>query len=95
MASRTQEKKNADNTNKAVRFIHGNKQEQLNTEQLHKKYGITPLNISIFQRAKQFWETIRISENEQYTKLITPHTHTWFPKSSNIIEMESPQALIT
>ena len=83
--------------NKAVRFIHCNEEEQLNTEQLHIKYNITPLNISSYYKAQKTWETIRIRENAQYEELMTEryNTHTWFPKSSTIIDMEEPEALIT
>ena len=79
--------------NKAVRFIHCNEEEQLNTKQLHIKYSITPLNISNHYKAQKTWETIKISENAQYEVLVTErnNTHTWFPKSSTIIT----QAIIT
>ncbi len=83
--------------NKAVRFIHCNEQEQLNTGELHIKYNIAPLNISNFHKAQKIWETIRISENEQFEELVTPrnNSHTWFPRNSNIIRMEPPHAIIT
>ena len=83
--------------NKAVRFIHCNEEEQLNTKQLHIKYNITPLNISNYYKAQKTWETIRISENAHYEVLVTErnNSHTWFPKSSTIITMEEPLAIIT
>ncbi len=97
MASRTQKRKMQTVLNKALRFIHCNEEDQLNSEQLHIKYGITPLNISTFYKAQKVWNTIGISENEQYNELITPHNnfHAWFPKSSIIIDMEPPHAIIT
>ncbi len=83
--------------NKAVRFIHCNEDEQLNTEQLHLKYDITPLNISNYNKALKTWETIRTSEFEKYEELTLNRdkSHTWFPKCSNIVNMATPQAIIT
>ena len=97
VASLTQKRKLQSILNKAVRFIHCNEEEQLNTKQLHIKYNISPLNISSYYKAKKTWETIRISENDQYEELVTErnNTHTWFPKSSIIINMEEPEAIIT
>ncbi len=40
------------------------------------EYNVAPLNISIFYKAQKVWETIRMSENEQYAELITPHDNT-------------------
>ncbi len=81
MASRSQKMKMTMVLNKALRLIHCNEEDQLNSEQLHIKYGITPLNISIFYKPQKVWDTIRISENEQYNELITPHnnSHAWLP----------------
>ncbi len=83
--------------NKALRFIHCNEQDPLNTEELHIKYNIAPLNISNYYKAQKVWETIRISENDQYNEMVIPqnNAHKWFPKSSDIIGMEPPQAIIT
>ncbi len=83
--------------NKALRFIHCNERDHLNTEELHIKYNIAPLNISNSYKAQKVWETIRISENDQYNKIVTPYnnTHKWFPKNSDITRMEPPQAIIT
>ncbi len=70
--------------NKALRFINCNEQEQPNTFDLHIKYKITHLNISIHHKALNIWETIKISENQQCNTLVIPHmyVHNWFPKSS-------------
>ena len=97
MASKSQQRKMQTILNKAVRFIHCNEQEQLNTQDLHIKYNITPLNIINYHKAINTWETIKISENQQYNLLTTPHniTHSWYPKSSKIITMEPPQAILT
>ena len=97
MASITQKRKLQTVLNKAIRFIHCNEEEYLNTEQLHRKYNITPLNITNYYKARRTWETIRISETEQYEELVTErdNNHTWFPKSSAIITMGEPQAIIT
>jgi len=97
MASLSQKRKMQTILNKALRFIHCNEQERLNSFHLHIKYNITPLNIINYNKALNTWETLKISENEQYNMLIIPNnnTHTWFPKSSKIITMEPPQAIIT
>ena len=97
MASPTQKRNMQTILNKALRFIHCNEQEQLKANELHIKYNINPLNISIYHKALNTWETIKSSEIEQYNDLITPHNniHTWFPKTSNIITMEPPAEIIT
>ncbi len=97
MASNTQKRKMQIILNKAVRFIHCNESEELNTMELHQKYNITPLNISTYYKAQRIWATIQASEPEQYEMLVTPrpNTHTWFPKSSDIVSLEPPQAIIT
>ncbi len=97
MASPTQKRRMQIVLNKALRFIHCNEDEQLNTSELHIKYNITPLNICNYNKAVNIWETIKISENEQYEELtgLRNKIHTWFPKSSEIIRMEIPQAIIT
>ncbi len=83
--------------NKALRFIHCNEQEQLNSYDLHIKYNITSLNIINYQKTLNTWETIKVSEVDQHNTLITPHNNSnnWFPKCSKIITMQSPQAIIT
>ncbi len=97
MASRTQKRNMQIVLNKALRFVHCNESEELNTSELHIKYNITPLNISIYQKAIKIWETIKTSEIQQYNNLITPHDkiHSWFPKTSIIITMEPPERIIT
>ncbi len=57
--------------NKAVRFINCNEPGQINTSDLHIKYNITPLNISNHHKAQNTWESIKVSEQEQYNALIT------------------------
>lgn len=96
-ASQTQKRKMQSVLNKALRFIHCNEQERLTASELHIKYNIAPLSIVNYHKAQNTWETIKISENLQFEELVTPHnnTHTWFPKSSNIIRMATPQAIIT
>ncbi len=76
--------------NQALRFIHSNEQEQLTTSELHIKYNIAPLNIYNYQSALKTWETIKISDREQYNALVIPYhtSHRWFPKSSKIITLQ-------
>ncbi len=96
-ASQTQKRKMQTVQNKALSFIHCYEQEPLTAFELHIKYNIAPLNIANYYKAQNTWETIKISENIKYEELVTQHnnTHTWFPKSSNVIKMETPQAIIT
>ncbi len=97
MASKSQHRKMQTILNKAVRFIHCKEEEHLNTEQLHQKYNITPLNITNYSNAIKTWNTIRTSEPEQYEILTTARgtPHKWFPKCSYIINMAMPPAIIT
>ena len=94
MASKTQKKKMQVILNKALRFIHCNEEEQLNTFDVHMKYNIAPLNITNYHKALK---TIRISEIEQYNTLIIQHnnTHSWFPKCSTIRITEPPEPITT
>ena len=96
-ASKTQKIKMQRILNKALRFIHCNDEEELLTEELHHKYNIAPLNISIFNSAQKTWEAIRITETELYAELTIPHnnTHNWFPKSSSVINCQPPIPIIT
>ena len=96
-ASQTQKRKIQSVLNKALKFIYCNEQEPLTVSELHIKYNIAPLNIANYCKAQNTWETIKISENLQYEKLTTIHinTHQWFPKSNNIVRMETLQAIIT
>ncbi len=59
VASQTQKRNMQIVLNKAIRFIHCNEREELNTKDLHIKYNITPSNISIFHSSKQIWEIIK------------------------------------
>ena len=52
--------------NKALRFIDRNEGDIISVEDLHRKYNITPLNISIHNKACKIWETVNITENEHY-----------------------------
>ena len=83
--------------NKALRFINCNEEEQTTVSELHLKNNVTPLNVAIHEKAKNIWETIRVSEPDQYETLVTPqlNSHSWFPKSSVIINMQTPQPILT
>lgn len=79
--------------NFALRFIHCNEQDLLNTEELHTKFNITPLSTSNHYKAQRVWETIKLNENELYDKLSASRNYTpnWFPESSSIIGMNHPR----
>ncbi len=51
--SNTQKKQMQTVLNKALRFIHQNEDTRLNSEELHIKYDINPLNISIHKKSKE------------------------------------------
>ncbi len=97
MASKTQKRKIQTVLNKAVKFINYNEPEQLDTSDLHINYNITPLNIFNHHKTQNTWESIKVSEQEQYNALITPHTniHASIPKSSIIIGTELPHPITT
>ena len=83
--------------NKALKFIDCNEDNDARLKELHEKYNITPLNRIIDIRAKKIWESVKATEPEHYHKLIESREreHKWFPKTSNIIHLGTPQAIIT
>ncbi len=83
--------------NKVLRFIHHNEQDILRSEDLHLKCNITPLNISTHNKACKIWETVHITEQKLYNNLTIQYRnkHTWFPKSSGIINSPPPVAIYT
>ncbi len=70
--------------NKALRFIHQNEEIRLNSEELHIKYNINPLNISIHKKARNTWENVKNTEPELYENLIIPQNtpHYMVPKNN-------------
>ncbi len=88
MASSPEKRKMQTILNKALKFINCNEQEQISSYDLHIKYNITPSNMINYQKALNTWETIKISEVDQYNTLTTPHNnfHNWFPKCSKILQ---------
>ncbi len=83
--------------NKALRFVHHNEQDILRSEDLHLKYNITPLNISIHNKACKIWDIVHITEHELYNNLTIQYRnkHTWFPKTGGIINSPLPAAIYT
>lgn len=83
--------------NKALKFINCNEDDEATVAELHEKYNIQPLNISIHKRAKNIWEAVKITEQEHYNNLITnrEHEHTWFPKTNTVISQDTPEGIIT
>ncbi len=82
--------------NKALKFINCSEGNEATTEELHVKYNNTPLNISINQKSKKTWEAVRATEPEHYNNLTVnfDREHTWFPKTSKIINQDIPDAII-
>ena len=55
--------------NKELKFIKCNESNRETLKELHRKYNITPLNISIDQRAKKIREAVKETEPEHYNNL--------------------------
>ncbi len=70
MALPSQKRKMQIILNKALRFIHCNEQDQLNSFYVHIKYNITHLNITNYRKALNIWETIK-NKSERAIQ----HTH--------------------
>ena len=74
--------------NKGLRFIHNNYYPNLHkAKTLHRRSGMTPLNLYLHNRAKVIWDTI-IDEPDTITRnIILPseqnnaNFHRWFPSS--------------
>lgn len=83
--------------NKALRFISKNESDRAKMEDLHIKYNITPLNVSLHAKASKIWEKIRLTEPDLYNNLTTPpmYKHSWFPKTSNVIDSPPPEPRYT
>ena len=81
--SLTQKRKLQVIINKALRFINFNEDDRhLTVEELHLKYDIKPLNITLHAKAQKIWETIRMTEPDHYDQLTQrfDYNHTWFPQ---------------
>ncbi len=82
--------------NKALKFLSFNEEDKLLTvEELHYKYDIKPLNITLRAKARKIWETIQVTEPDHYNQLIQRFNfnHTWFPKSTVIINSDVPDPI--
>lgn len=54
MASKTQKRKMQTLINESLKFIHCNERYELNREELHMKYNITPLSLSNYFKAQKY-----------------------------------------
>ncbi len=95
--SKTQKLKIQRIINQGLKFTNRNEAETITTEEQHKKYNITPFNISIHKKACKIWETVRFSEGNYYNELVRPRDkiHKWFPKTTAIIEAQIPEPVYT
>ena len=71
--------------NKALRFVFNERYPYThNTEELHRKANMEPLNIILHQRGKNTINELKTSiRDENYNRLIDNNDtreHTWFPK---------------
>ncbi len=97
-ASKTQKKKLQIIKNKALKFINYNEDDRpLTIEALHHKYDLKPINIKLHNKANRIWETIKETEPDHYNELTQSfnYKHTWFPKSSSVINSEPPEPIYT
>ena len=86
--------------NRGLRFININDDEgNASIEELHKRYNITPINISVHNKAENIWEAIKVNDEHIYNKLIedrnNEYNHSWFPSSMLSILQEPPLPLYT
>lgn len=84
--------------NKALRFINYNDDIRIETtKELHEKYNFKPINISLHDKAKKVWETLRYTEEDTYENLTRQieGNHTWFPRTTSIINSNPPLPIYT
>ena len=84
--------------NRALRFTNYNEDDRpLTVEELHLKYHIKPLNITLHTKAQKIWETIRMTEPDLYNQLtqVFYYNHSSFPKSNYTINSDEPQPIYT
>ena len=83
--------------NRGLRFINSKEEERRTMEEIHKIHNIKPFNISTHNKACKIWQTVRLTQEEQYEELVTPRntTHHWFPRTSTIIQAELPEPIYT
>ena len=97
-ASKTQILKLQRIQNKALRFINHNDIERIDTAKgLHERYKFLPVNISLNQKARKIWETLRGTDEETYNNLMRPieANHNWFPRTSTLVNNNIPDPMYT
>ena len=84
--------------NRALKFINNNDTERIDTiKELHEKYNFLPINISLYNKALKIWQTLEATEEDTYQKLHRQieGNHTWFPRTSQIVNINTPEPLYT
>ncbi len=83
--------------NKALQFINYDEEDRPNAEELHLKYNITHLNVSIHSKAQKIVETVRHTEPEHFNNLtITQNNkHSWFLETCSVMDILEVEAIIT
>ena len=96
-ASKTQQLKMQRVLNKAMRFIFRHDNRQFSLQQMHEITNIKPINISLHNKAKRIWETLRFTDEETYNTLTanTSPSHYWFPTSQTVIDSPTPDPIYT
>lgn len=94
--SQSQKKETQRVQNKAIRFINHNEDRQT-MEQLHRKYNLTPLNVSIHNKAIKTWHLMEYTQRNTFDRLKQQQqrSHKWFPKTTDIINNPQPNPIIT
>ena len=95
-ASKTQLIKLQRVQNRALKFINYNDEERIETiKELHEKYIIMPINVSLHNKATKIWETLKNTDEETYNKLVRPieGNHNWFPRTSYVIPAPVPEPI--
>ena len=83
--------------NQGLRFINHHDTERKTMEETHRLYNITPINTSIHIKANKIWNTIRITQEQEYHDLVRPRNraHYWFPRTSTLIDLPLPMPIYT
>ena len=88
--------------NSSLRFVYNEKYPYTKTaEELHQLSNLKPINILLYERASKTKFTLQnILQDTTYINTITDNQnnntdHTWFRKTSKVLEREEPQPIYT
>lgn len=85
--------------NKALRFAFNEHYPyNRNTRQLHEEGRVKPINITLYDRARQIWEKLESLEDPLFTVIKDNpiiSSHAWFPSTIHILDGAAPLPLYT